>query len=115
MLRAENITGWFALRGSGATFMSMHPNKGNDPDIQKLLESSQNQTTLSEYLKSLHFFDCKVHNLGGAEKVRRTMKEYQVLETFSDLDFNIKSPELVERLKKKGFILIISCCFFSVR
>lgn len=93
------------MRGSGTTFLSMHPNKGNDPDIQKLIESYKNDSTLSEYLKSIHFFDSKVHNLGGPEKVRQSMKEYQVLETFSDLDFNIKSPELIERLKNKGSLL----------
>jgi hypothetical protein len=102
VLKAENLSGWFGLRGSGTTFISMHPEKGIDPDHLKLIESYKIDPTLKEYLKNIHFFDCKVHNLGGPDKVRATMKEYQQLETFSDLDFNIKSPQLIERLKKKG-------------
>jgi hypothetical protein len=131
ILRAEGLTGWVALRGSSVTFLSLHPEKGTDIDTRALAtvykqggvhglqqhlapQSSlthnthsnatpiRRSTSNSATASTLHFFDCKVHRMGGPELARETLKEYQLFETFSDLDFNIKSPELIKRLKSAG-------------
>jgi hypothetical protein len=128
ILRGEGLTGWVALRGSSATFLSIHPEKGCDPDAdicaghyakggenglaQYLhLSTNNNTNSLSKShsnalantpANALHYFDCKVHRLGGPESAKQKLKEYQLFEAFSDLDFNIKSPELIKRLKASG-------------
>jgi hypothetical protein len=102
ILRAENLKGWVAVRGSSTTFLSVHPEKGCDPDYDALLEEWKKDKSFPISCSKLHYFDCKVVAQGGKEEVLKRYNAYQLMEIFSDIDLNIKSPELISRLKQSG-------------
>jgi len=101
-LKEYKLTGWIALRGSSSTFLSIHPEKGCDPDPKAIEEEFKRDPDLKNSLQTLHYFDCKVIQAGGEQAVRKNFDEYKQIELFSDIDFNIKSPELIRLLKKSG-------------
>lgn len=102
ILSSHRLTGWVALRGSSTTFMSVHPEKGIDPDVKTIRAELTKDKKLTTSRQNLHFFDCKVSNKGGEAECRKTYNDYQLIEMFSDIDLNIKSAELIALLKKAG-------------
>eukprot|EP01127_Copromyxa_protea_P018171 TRINITY_DN564_c0_g1_i1.p2 TRINITY_DN564_c0_g1~~TRINITY_DN564_c0_g1_i1.p2 ORF type:complete len:312 (+),score=61.68 TRINITY_DN564_c0_g1_i1:1097-2032(+) len=102
ILRAQNLTGWFALRGSSTTFLSVHPEKGCNPNYNSILDEWEKDKTFPTSRTNLHYFDCKVVAQGGREQVHRLYNGYQLMEVYSDIDLNIKSEELISLLKASG-------------
>jgi hypothetical protein len=96
-LKATNTTGAFGLRGTGATFVSMHPRKGQSPNMAQIEKEAKNDPQLPNLRKTLHYFDCKTETANMKE-----LSEYELFEIYSDLDININSPQIVSLLKKKG-------------
>lgn len=56
----QKLSGWISLRGSSVTFLSMHPEKGRDPEVN----TKRPTVKPSEWKAQLHFFDSKVSNSG---------------------------------------------------
>ena len=102
LLMAKRLTGWVALRGSSTTFLSMHPEKGRDPNVDECIKEYKQDPSLPRQIAQLHYFDCKIMQNGGYEKAQKSFSEYQLYSMYSDFDFNIKSRELVAMLQKSG-------------
>jgi hypothetical protein len=96
-LRATNTKGTFGLRGTGATFLSMNPLKGHNPNVSQIEKEIKKDPLLNTYRKKLHYFDCKTETTN-----MKQLSEYELFEVYSDLDININSPQIVSLLKKKG-------------
>jgi len=96
-LRGSNTKGSFGLRGTGATFLSMNPLKGTNPDVSQIEKEIKNDPLLNNWRKKLHYFDCKTESAN-----MKQLSEYEMFEIYSDLDININSPQIVSQLKKKG-------------
>lgn len=91
-----------AIRGSSTTFLSIHPEKGSDPDVKSARLEFQKDKNLTNTKRNLHYFDCKIVNAGGETQAQKNYNPYQLIEMYSDIDLNIKSQELIHRLKKSG-------------
>jgi len=101
LISAGISDGWVGLRGSSATFLSMHPEKGIDPDVPTVQKEFEDDNSLKKSLSELHYFDCKVIQRGGYSAVEK-LSEYEAFQLYSDLDFNIKSRALISKLQKKA-------------
>jgi hypothetical protein len=97
-LKSTNTSGSFGLRGTGATFVSMHPRKGQNPNMAQIEKEVKNDPQLTKLRKTLHYFDCKAEKTANMKE----LSEYELFEIYSDLDININSPQIVSLLKKKG-------------
>jgi len=101
-LQTSGTTGHIGLRGTAATFVSMNPNKGCNPDLVTAGQKEDN-INIEDWKKKIHYFDAKVVQAGGPKAVEG-FNEYKLFEIYSDLDFNIKSDGIVSIMKKRGAV-----------
>jgi hypothetical protein len=96
-LSATNTKGAFGLRGTGATFASMNPLKGQNPNVTQIEKEIKNDQLLNNWRTKLHYFDCNTESTN-----LKQLSDYELFEVYSDVDININSPQIVSQLKKKG-------------